>query len=98
MVCPFILPEDRTHEFYQDLPSVLQSIQLELQSHGMDLLYHHHDFELEPYSDDENVLEYLLRTVDGLKLELDVYWIQKKAGKIRLRGSISIKTNLHLFT
>ena len=43
------------HEFYQDLPSVLQSIQLELQSHGMDLLYHHHDFELEPYSDDENV-------------------------------------------
>lgn len=66
VVCPFILPEDRTHEFYQDLPSVLQSIQLELQSHGMDLLYHHHDFELEPYSDDENVLEYLLRTVDGL--------------------------------
>lgn len=97
VVCPFILPEDRTHEFYQDLPSVLQSIQLELQSHGMDLLYHHHDFELEPYSDDENVLEYLLRTVDGLKLELDVYWIQK-LGKIRLRGSISIKTNLHLFT
>ncbi|HFU3722749.1 TPA: sugar phosphate isomerase/epimerase family protein [Streptococcus suis] len=77
VVCPFILPEDRTHEFYQDLSSVLQSIQLELQSHGMDLLYHHHDFELEPYSDDENVLEYLLRTVDGLKLELDVYWIQK---------------------
>ena len=77
VVCPFILPEDRTHAFYQDLPSVLQSIQLELQTHGMDLLYHHHDFELEPYSDDENVLEYLLRTVDGLKLELDVYWIQK---------------------
>ena len=22
VVCPFILPEDRTHEFYQDLPSV----------------------------------------------------------------------------
>lgn len=77
VICPFILPEDRTHEFYQDLPSVLQTIQIELQAHGMELLYHHHDFELEPYSEDENVLEYLLRTVDGLKLELDVYWIQK---------------------
>ncbi|GEN57711.1 sugar phosphate isomerase [Halolactibacillus alkaliphilus] len=77
VVCPYILPEDRTHDFYQDLPSVLQSVQLELEKHGINLLYHHHDFELEEYSDGESVLSYLLRTVEGLKLELDVYWIQK---------------------
>ncbi|SDB82750.1 Sugar phosphate isomerase/epimerase [Pelagirhabdus alkalitolerans] len=81
VVCPYILPENRNYDFYQDLPSILQSIQRELAQHGMVLVYHHHDFELEEYRDNESVLSYLLKNVNGLKLELDVYWIQKAKEK-----------------
>ncbi len=79
VVCPFILPEDRRPEFYQELAQFLKQIGKKLRASGLELCYHNHDFELEQMPDGQTVLAYLYDQVpvEYLKAELDLYWLQK---------------------
>lgn len=79
VVCPFILPEDRHPDFYQDLTQFLSEIGKQLKEHGLVLCYHNHDFELEKMPKGQTVLAYIYDQVrkENLQAELDLYWLQK---------------------
>jgi len=79
VVCPFVLPEDRHPDFYQELAQLLIQVGKQLKAAGLELCYHNHDFELEQMPNGQTVLAYLYDQVPAeyLKAELDLYWLQK---------------------
>lgn len=79
VVCPFVLPEDRNPDFYQELAQLLNRVGKQLKAVGLELCYHNHDFELEQMPNGQTVLAYLYDQVpvEYLKAELDLYWLQK---------------------
>src|SRR5699024_4294696 len=79
VVCPYILPENRHPDFYQDLAQFLSETGQQLKEHNLQLCYHNHDFELEKMPNDQTVLDYFYDRVakEDLKAELDLYWLQK---------------------
>lgn len=74
IVCPY-LGEDRRADYVQ-LAKILNKIGERSKQYGIELSYHHHDFELEKNGDKTN-LEVLLAETDSdyVKVELDVYWL-----------------------
>jgi sugar phosphate isomerase/epimerase len=82
IVCPYLMPEQRSEEHYQKLISFLEKAGEACRYAGLTLLYHNHDFELERLSDGRMALEAILEDTNGdnLKAEFDVYWL-KKAGE-----------------
>lgn len=79
VVCPYLEPEDRRPEFYQELAKFLNQVGNQLNEAGLVLCYHNHDFELEQMPNGQAVLDYLFdqTEVANLQAELDLYWIQK---------------------
>lgn len=79
VVCPYLEPEDRRPEFYQELAQFLNQLGKQLNEAGLVLCYHNHDFELELMPNGQTVLAYLYDQVpvEYLKAELDLYWLQK---------------------
>ena len=82
VVCPYLEPEDRRPEFYQELAQFLNQLGKQLNEAGLVLCYHNHDFELELMPNGQTVLDYLFDQTEAnnLQAELDLYWI-KKAGQ-----------------
>lgn len=82
VVCPFILPEERNPESYQELAQFFKKIGKQLNEEGLVLCYHNHDFELEKMPNGQTVLDYLYDQTNPahLQAELDLYWL-KKAGE-----------------
>ncbi|RSK26185.1 sugar phosphate isomerase/epimerase [Bacillus sp. HMF5848] len=76
IVCPYILPEQRTEENYLKLIANLKKINEVCQSEGITLCYHNHDFELERLSDGRSALETIFDNTT-VSTELDVYWLTK---------------------
>jgi sugar phosphate isomerase/epimerase len=79
VVCPYLLPENRSEQNYKTLVSVLNHAGEVCQKEGITLLYHNHDFELERLSDGRMALETIFDDTNPeyVKTEFDVYWLTK---------------------
>lgn len=74
-VCPWLPPERRTIASYREIASSLIQIGQACQAQGIQLCYHHHDFEFQT-ADGTSGFEILRSQVDPalLHFEIDVYW------------------------
>ncbi|MCU9615107.1 sugar phosphate isomerase/epimerase [Caldibacillus lycopersici] len=79
IVCPFLMPDERSEEDYLSLIAFLQVAGEIVEKEGLTLCYHNHDFELERLSDGRTALEAILNDTspEFLKAEFDIYWLQK---------------------
>lgn len=79
VVCPYLMPEDRTEEHYRSLISFLEEAGEACRQEGLTLLYHNHDFELEKLSDGRTSLASIFEDTnsDHVQAEFDVYWLTK---------------------
>lgn len=76
VICPWLPPERRGgSEEYRALARTLNQVGRAAQARGLQLCYHHHDFELQRFGD-QTGLDILLGETDPalMKAELDVYW------------------------
>ncbi|WP_223589406.1 sugar phosphate isomerase/epimerase family protein [Neobacillus bataviensis] len=79
LVCPYLMPERRSKEDYQNLISLLNHAGETCRREDIALCYHNHDFELERLSNGRTYLEAIFDKTNShnLKAELDVYWLTK---------------------
>ena len=78
LVCPWLPPEERGGEAgYYALAADLNRIGEQCQANGLQLCYHHHDFELVRFNG-KYALDILLEESDpaNLQLEADTYWLK----------------------
>ncbi|WEG11843.1 sugar phosphate isomerase/epimerase [Pullulanibacillus sp. KACC 23026] len=83
IVCPFLMPDQRTEAHYKELVKTLNHAGKRLAEEGMTLAYHNHDFELETLSNGKRALDYILDETNPeyVKAEFDIYWLAK-AGEV----------------
>ncbi|GAE35247.1 inosose dehydratase [Halalkalibacter akibai JCM 9157] len=79
VVCPFLMPDQRTEEDYQKLIPFLEKAGEQCKQEGITLCYHNHDFELERLNDGRMALEAIFEdtSASNVQTELDVYWLTK---------------------
>jgi sugar phosphate isomerase/epimerase len=79
VVCPYLLPDQRTEEDYKKLITFLDQAGEACQPEGITLCYHNHDFELERLQDGRMALEAIFQDTksNNIQTELDVYWLTK---------------------
>lgn len=79
IVCPFIMPDERTDAHYEDLVQTLNAAGERLAKEGMTLAYHNHDFELETLSNGKRALDFILESThpEWVQAEFDIYWLTK---------------------
>jgi len=78
LVCPWLAPEERGDETsYRVLSSLLNRIGSQCRANGLQLCYHHHDFELQKFSG-KTALDILLEDTspENVQLEADTYWLE----------------------
>jgi sugar phosphate isomerase/epimerase len=78
LICPWLPPEQRGGEGdYRALAAELNGIGEVCRANGLQLCYHHHDFELVQFNG-KYALEILLEESDpaNLQLEADTYWLK----------------------
>jgi sugar phosphate isomerase/epimerase len=82
IVCPFLMPDQRTQGFYSQLIHTLNHVGEVCHKEGITLSYHNHDFELMPLENGQQPLAWILDETnqEWVKAEFDVYWL-KKAGE-----------------
>ncbi|HEU5088592.1 MAG TPA: sugar phosphate isomerase/epimerase [Roseiflexaceae bacterium] len=76
VICPFLPPDRRPDaKGYATLAHLLDEIGAKCRAAGLQLAYHHHDFELQRFGDTTG-LHILMNesNPDNLKAEIDVYW------------------------
>ncbi len=83
IVCPYLMPEQRTEENYQKLIRFLDEAGEICRGEGLTLCYHHHDFELERMNDGRQALQAIYEDTkeENVKAELDIYWLAKAGEK-----------------
>ncbi|MCR2821972.1 sugar phosphate isomerase/epimerase family protein [Lederbergia panacisoli] len=79
IVCPFLMPDQRSEEDYKKLIPFLEKAGEECRKEGITLCYHNHDFELDRLSDGRTALESIFDDVspENLETEFDIYWLTK---------------------
>jgi len=79
VVCPFLMPDQRSEEDYKKLIAFLEKAGEECRQEGITLCYHNHDFELDRLSDGRTALESIFDDVspENLKTEFDIYWLTR---------------------
>ncbi|CAM4173990.1 sugar phosphate isomerase/epimerase family protein [Lederbergia lenta] len=79
IVCPYLLPDQRSEEDYQALIPFLEKAGETCRTEGITLCYHNHDFELERLSDGRTALESIFddTSANNVQVEPDVYWLTK---------------------
>jgi len=77
IVCPYLLPEERTEEHYIQLVDDLNSFGERCSDEGITLCYHNHEFELSTLSNGKTALDTILSETnpDWVKAEFDIYWL-----------------------
>lgn len=78
MICPWLPPEQRGGETeYRTLAAELNRIGEVCRANGLQLCYHHHDFELTQFGR-KYALDILLEESDpaNVQLEADTYWLK----------------------
>ena len=83
IVCPYLLPDQRSEEDYLSLIPFLDQAGETCRQEGITLCYHNHDFELERLSDGRTALEAIFDDVnpENVQTELDIYWLTKAGEK-----------------
>ncbi len=78
VICPWVPPEWRTAEKFRELGRILDGVGGKLREAGLQLCYHHHDFEFQRF-DGKYGLDLLFENADprNLHLQLDTYWVKK---------------------
>ncbi|KMK78121.1 sugar phosphate isomerase/epimerase family protein [Alkalihalobacillus pseudalcaliphilus] len=76
LIVPFLMPEERSEEGYQQLILLLKEVKQVCEREGMTLCYHNHDFEFEKIADGRYALQAILEET-GVEAEFDIYWITK---------------------
>jgi sugar phosphate isomerase/epimerase len=77
LVCPWLPPDERGDETgYRSLATLLNRIGEQCRVNGLQLCYHHHDFELQKFSN-KTALDILLEDTspENVQLEADTYWL-----------------------
>jgi sugar phosphate isomerase/epimerase len=78
MAIGWLFPEERTLDHYKALPEMLTKAGETCKSAGIQLCYHHHDFE---FLEEDGIIPmyHLLdnTTPEILKMEMDMYWMTK---------------------
>ncbi len=77
IIVPWLDPGDRSDDArgWQDLGTRLGELARTVQGHGLNLLYHNHDFEMKTV-DGKTGLEWLAQSAgESLGLELDIAWV-----------------------
>lgn len=76
VVCPFLLPPDRTEATYQRLGDEFTRFGRAARERGMQFAYHNHDFEFADLGGGRTGFEILAAGSDRdlVKFELDLYW------------------------
>jgi sugar phosphate isomerase/epimerase len=76
LVCPFLLPPDRTAAAYGRLADEFNGIGRACQARGMRFAYHNHDFEFADLGGGRTGFDILLAGTDPalVQFELDLYW------------------------
>ena len=80
IVVPYLAEERRkTDDDYKKLAELMTGFGATLQTAGMTLCYHNHDFEFKPLADGQLGEDVLLANSDPnfVKIEADTYWILK---------------------
>ncbi|WP_405100037.1 sugar phosphate isomerase/epimerase family protein [Oceanobacillus sp. FSL H7-0719] len=79
LVCPFLLPNRRREQDYDDLIPILNRIGKKCYEEGITFVYHNHDFELVPLSNGKKPLELLFEETnpEWVQTELDIYWLTR---------------------
>src|SRR5699024_8309368 len=79
IVCPFLPPESRTEQSYQNLIHLLDHVGEKCRTAGITLCYHNHDFELDRLADGRMALEAILddTSPENVQAEFDIYWLAK---------------------
>lgn len=90
----WIPPEHRTDEVYAWVKDTLPSFVQGCKERGLDIYYHHHDFEFGQY-DGKLLLDWLLADTDDVKIQLDTFWV-KYAGFDPLEAMDKYKEKLEL--
>lgn len=77
IVCPY-LTEDQRGE-YEKLAAFLNQAGAVCQDAGLEMVYHHHDFEFEKMADGRTGMEILMTETspDLVSFEADVYWLKQ---------------------
>jgi sugar phosphate isomerase/epimerase len=78
LICPWLPPEERGDEAgYRALAATLNRMGEQCRAGGVQLCYHHHDFELVQFNG-QYALDILLENSDpaNVKLEADTYWLK----------------------
>jgi sugar phosphate isomerase/epimerase len=78
MAIGWLAPEERTLDHYKALPELLTKAGETCKSAGIQLCYHHHDFE---FLEEDGIIP-MYHILDNtspehLKLEMDMYWVTK---------------------
>jgi sugar phosphate isomerase/epimerase len=62
-----------------ELAEILDTLGEKANAAGLQLLYHNHDFEFKPNSDDVVVIDYLLENCNPefVNFQMDLYWVTK---------------------
>ena len=99
LVVPYLLPNERQAQaaYYTSLGTTLNRAGEQIRKAGLQLCYHNHGFEFEPFEDGRLPLDVLMSASDPelVKLELDVFWtaltghdpvawIEKYSGRVPL--------------
>lgn len=79
IVCPFLMPDERTEAHYHELAHTLNHIGEVCAKEGITFAYHNHDSELETLSNGKKVLDFLLEETnpEWVHAEFDIYWLTK---------------------
>lgn len=78
IVCPSLPNEQRSYQGYSDFGKEMNDLGARVNSAGMTLCYHNHDFEFEKY-EGEYGLDLLYKNSDAklVQAEIDTYWVKK---------------------
>ena len=76
IVCPWLPPERRSTEDYKKVAEIMKYAALVCSKQGMEIAYHHHDFEL-GRSIEGSDLYRILDAHDAIQAEFDIYWLNQ---------------------
>ena len=80
VIVPWVNPERRgSVENWQQIALELNEAGAQLKEAGMQLCYHHHDFEFAEKYGEQTAWDVLMEATDAdlVKAEIDVYWVKK---------------------
>lgn len=74
LALPHIPDEDRNDAYYRKVLDAIPQWKKRCAEAGLQLAWHNHDFEFQPYGDHACLMDAILETEPGLEYEIDTFW------------------------